>query len=869
VTATRPGAPAVDVPALGPGTPAAATALLRHIAEAPDAPLGAVVVGPGGTGKTMLLGAVERAYAAAGVPVVRVTTGVPAPDTASAVLVDDVHRLGADDLARLRTLACDPAARLVVAHRPWPRPPGLTAPFGAATRPRSVVVVGHLGRDAVAARIADLVGVAPPVAMVELVHEQSGGLPTLVDIVTQALRDTGRFDARHPDAFRRPDLVTVSVALAERLRPQVDELDRDVRALLEAMAVGASLDSEVLGPLLAEEPDGLSATVEAARSTGLLTEAGELIPFVRSLFLRLTPVLRRRELQRTLAAVELDRGGSVLAAGRQLLGTGASGSRIAAVLRAAADEAVDGSPELAVDLLRDAVAAGAPPREVAGRRARALALAGHLDEALRAADTVMADPVAPGRADAAVAAAAALAHRGLLGRSIDLYRGLGQTAAVHAVPGLVVTGAADEGRAVLAAAAGGAGTLSDGAAVLLARGLLSTVSATAPAALSQLARAAAMLEPVAATVLLPDTPAALTAVVALQCGELSVAQTVLQRALAQCHGGRAAEPRHRLLHGWVLMARGRTDLARRALATADGPLEPRDELLAAALAVALARRAHDPSGVAAAWGRARDALVRQPVDLTTLPQLGELAVATAQLGEEVWLAAYLAEADELLDRLGRPALWSAPLHWHRLHAALAAGRGADADTHAAALHAAAEAAPSPYTAVVGAAARCWAQVLTGRVDADEVVAVGRRMQAVGLGWDAAQLVGRAAPLAGDRRATAGLHAAARALDSVSDPGPDAAHGDETAAAEVVDDVAAVSAHAGPVADGDLPDFTERELEIGQFILAGLTYKQIGQRLYLSAKTVEHHVARMRQRLGVASRDELFGLLRAALVESAP
>ncbi|MCX6466182.1 MAG: helix-turn-helix transcriptional regulator, partial [Pseudonocardiales bacterium] len=79
------------------------------------------------------------------------------------------------------------------------------------------------------------------------------------------------------------------------------------------------------------------------------------------------------------------------------------------------------------------------------------------------------------------------------------------------------------------------------------------------------------------------------------------------------------------------------------------------------------------------------------------------------------------------------------------------------------------------------------------------------------------------------------------------------------------------APAGPAApaqpaaaDGPVAAFSERELEIGRHILDGLTYKQIGQRLYVSAKTVEHHVARMRQRLGVASRDELFGLLRTAL-----
>ncbi len=860
MTATAVGAP----PRTPVGAEAATPALVRRVAGAPGAPLNAVVVGPGGTGKTMLLDAVARAYADAGVTVVR-DPGGAVPDPAAALVVDDVHHLDASGLDRLCAFAEDPRARLVVAHRPWPRPSRLPGSTGGAPG-RLVVVVGHLGREAVAARVAERLGVDPPAALVDVVHEQSGGLPALVEIVTRALRDTGRFDVRHPDAFRRPDLITVSVALAERLRHHVDGLDPDVRALLEAMAVGAALDSEVLGALLDVPPDALSATVEAARATGLVTESGALIPFVRSLFLRLTPVLRARELQRRLAGVELARGGSVLAAGRQLLGTGASGGRTAAVLRAAADEALDTAPELAADLLADAVRAGTPAREVAGTRARALALAGDLDGALRVGDAVAADPAAPGHADATATAAAVLAHRGLLARSAALYRGLGPAAAVLAVPGLVATGALDEARAVLAAAPGGlgrahdtgqGGSLRDGAGVLLARGMLATVEGPAPAALSQLARAAVLLEPVATTTLLPDTPAALTAVVALQCGELSVAGEAVRRARAHRHGGRAAQPRHRLLHGWVLMCRGRVDLARRALGPEREP-EPRDELVAAALAVALARRANDPPALAAAWGRARDALVRHPVDLTTLPQLGELAVATALLGEEGWLAPHLDEADALLDRLDRPPLWCVPLRWYRLQAALAAGRDDAVAAHVDAL----AAAGSPYGAVLAAAATCWRDVLAGRVDPEAVVAVGRRMSAVGLGWEGAQLAGRAALLTDDRRTTAGLHAAARALHAEA---PAAGTGDGIAALDHDGDAPAPDDHAtAPAPGGDRAGFTERELEIGRHILAGLTYKQIGRRLFLSAKTVEHHVARMRQRSGAGSRDELFGLVRAAL-----
>jgi DNA-binding CsgD family transcriptional regulator len=62
--------------------------------------------------------------------------------------------------------------------------------------------------------------------------------------------------------------------------------------------------------------------------------------------------------------------------------------------------------------------------------------------------------------------------------------------------------------------------------------------------------------------------------------------------------------------------------------------------------------------------------------------------------------------------------------------------------------------------------------------------------------------------------------------------------------------------------------SEREREVAALVVAGLTYKQVGDRLFISAKTVEHHVARMRQKLGATSRAELFDQLRQ-LVRSDP
>jgi DNA-binding CsgD family transcriptional regulator len=48
------------------------------------------------------------------------------------------------------------------------------------------------------------------------------------------------------------------------------------------------------------------------------------------------------------------------------------------------------------------------------------------------------------------------------------------------------------------------------------------------------------------------------------------------------------------------------------------------------------------------------------------------------------------------------------------------------------------------------------------------------------------------------------------------------------------------------------------------ILDGHTHREIGARLYISPKTVEQHVARLRQKLAVAGRAELMSALRSRL-----
>ncbi|WP_133905089.1 helix-turn-helix domain-containing protein [Actinophytocola oryzae] len=676
-------------------------------------------------------------------------------------------------------------------------------------------------------------------ALVAVVLEQSGGSPMFAGLVTQALLDTGRLDPRQPERFRRPNRISVSPGLAERLRYLLEALEPPIYQLIEALALGAPLDADVLAELLGTDPAGLTDTVEAARATGLLTDSGELIVFVRNLMLRLMPVLRARDMQRRLAEIQLGNGGPVLAAGRRLADAHATGARASEVLAAAADEALRTSPQLAGELFDAAVRAGGSP--VTARHAQAAALAGDPARALRLADETLAakDTTQADRRRAVEVTAAVLAQRGFACRAAELYQRLGEADAIIAVPALLAIGRLDRARAVLAHAPASehdAPTLTAPAVRLLATGLLATVDGDLPTALSDLTRAAGLLEPAGECVLLPYSPAEIAATVAAQCGETALADATLGQAVAGKVGGGLAQAGLLLLHGWNALARGTLDTVREVLDRVNGPLEPADEVLAAALAAGLARRTDDTPALAESFARARTALIRHPVDLYLLRPLGELAVAAALLGEPA-MGPHLDRAHALLAALGDPPLWAAPLHWSLVHAALAAGtRPESAPLEALAARA-------PHVRCLAEAAICWRRVAAGDVDVAQVRAAATGLRQANLDWDGARLAAAAANRAtGDRKATADLMACARALGDTVDPAP---------ARETVDDTAT-------------PPLSERELEVGRLVLAGLTHKQIGARLFISAKTVEHHVARMKTRLGVESRDELFNRLRVLL-----
>jgi DNA-binding CsgD family transcriptional regulator len=858
----------------------AAQTLYNAVCADPSAHLTVGVVGTGGCGKSALLAALRQAYRAAGITVVGMdaaSVGLapsvgPAPSMDVAVLVDDAHQLAGPDLDRLRHLALTSDARLVVAYRPWPRKPELAELEDALGAHLPPVLLDRLDRRGIQIRCAALLGGALPAAVVELLCEQTDGVPRLIDRVVDVLPTVGTTSG---------DCAELPPEVVEHVRHDLSRIAPQLRALLLAVALGAAPDPDILAQVLALDLAVVTDLLSMAHSSGLLRsvsldEGARVIPLVRRALVAGATPGARRVVQRLVLAAHLERGRPVLALAHQLVEAGARGSDLAAVFAAAADAALSeptGSDKAsdraasAVQLYDQAVTAGADAASLAPRRAQASALAGDLDRALRLADEALSDPSCPDLARAGNVAAAVLAQRGLLARSAEVYRWVGTARMGSAAPlaalALLGTGSLAQAREVLAASDGDRPpTLVAGAESLMAAGVLESVLGSPTVALSTLTRAAALLEPGGPAVLLPDTPAALAAIVALHCGELDVAVSVLERALASGAGGVFARARYQLLLAWTAMIRGDPVLARCWLARTvpeSGTREPREELFAAALAVGLARRESDIPALAAAWAAAREAIVRHPADLFALLPLGELAVAAARLGDFDRVHPHLEQARILLERLDDPPLWAAPLHWYGLHAAILREQPSAAEPHAAALVKAAKS--HHYAAVLAAAGRAWMRVLAGQFDPSEVESAARGLQSIGLANDGSRLAGQAAIRTTDRKVMVTLLGCARALRATG-PGASGSSVEDRPAEPMPPSRPGTVPFGGSTGgSGGASLLSEREREVAELILTGLTYRQIGERLFISAKTVEHHVARMRQRLDVTSRDELFAQLR--------
>lgn len=582
-----------------------------------------------------------------------------------------------------------------------------------------------------------------------------------------------------------------------------------VRELLLALSVGFTLP----GPLPADlqrkidagEVGSLDALVRSAEDSGFLTPGGIVAGPLQHEVLAAAPVARIHAMQRELVSAYEASGEPLGEVARQLARGGLADPRVAAELEQAGDRALEHHPALAYQLYDEALLAGADGLATAARRAQAAAGNGDLDGAARIIDTLLLADDPPDLRRGSDVAAAVWAQRGMLARGADVYSWLGASRIGASAPlaAIALIGSGDRAGADALFPPDlppASPTLLAAALAMAGRGVVETLAPDPQPGLPTLIHASDLLNAAGATLPLPETPAALAALVALHSGEPHTAESVCRSAAAAGQGGDAAKPRLFLLQAWSAMEQDRLEDARLAINEAakanHWPLDPRDEFLCSALEVGLARRNGDMPRLSGAWDRAREAMLHVSVDLYSLLAWAELAAAAAGLQETRALLPYLEEADRLLDRLDRPPLWSLPLD-----AARASRNGGK----------------------------------PGALPADHEDVAGMLSWATGM-----------QPQESPARTAGPASAAAPAGPAEGGNG------------------------AGPGGSGltrsgpNEPGLSEREKEVARLVLQGKTYREIGRTIYISPRTAEHHIARMRRRLGAENRSDLLARLRLAL-----
>lgn len=641
------------------------------------------------------------------------------------------------------------------------------------------------------------------------------------------------------------------------------------RELLLALSVGFTLPGPLPQELARRVDEGdvesLDALVARAEASGLLQPDGTVVGTAQHALLTSTPTPRVHALQRELVDCFAAEGRPLGEFARELARSGLADHRVAAELEKAGDRVLEPDPGLAAQLYGEALLAGADELALAARRAQAASATGDLDSAGRIIDGLLMCPDPPDLRLGVDVAAAVWAQRGMLARAADVYSWLGTARVGPSGPAAAVAMIGSGNRAgademLPAGSAPASPTLLAVAQAQTAQGIRESLSADPHQGLPILIHASDMLNASGVALPLPETPGALATLVALHSGEPHLAETIARSAAAAGQGGDAVKPRLFLLQAWSSMQQDNPDDARLAINEASKanhwPLVPRDEFLCAALEVGLARRSGEVHDLVLAWERAREAMLHTTVDLYSLLPWGELMITAARLRETRRVSHYLDEAWKLLRDLGEPPLWAVPLHWAAVQAALLNERPADLAPHAAALARAAD--HSHLASQLAAAGKTWVSVLAGKFQAEDVEEAARGLNAVGMPWEGARLAGHAAARAGERKDMLRLLSCARDLH----PQGNAAGPNASGQAEVRNVPGADQGNGTGQPDASV--LSEREKEVARLVLEGKTYREIGEAIYISPRTAEHHIARMRRRLGAENRSDLLVRLRLAL-----
>lgn len=798
------------------------------------------VIGGTGSGKTALLDALAFVYHYHGIGVTRDLAEADHRST-QVVLVDDAHTLEGAELSLFyETLSGDKS--VVFASRSHRTSAPSTEALDDPATTVSTVILHRLDTSDIARRAEIRLKLEVPTQLSDVIADTTWGNLSLVDAALARLHDA------HIDGI---SAATIRSWVGERVAEQLSRMSPAAIDLLAYTAIGAVLDVPVLTALLDISGHQVDELLLDAYASGLLSPTlsepwGILLPLAQDLVIERLSDGQRAAIQDKLLSVELRSGHLRHHTVRRLADLNFLNRRFVDYVVwnrspvSAATPSDPGSEKFAARSASDCLAEAAS----ALRR-------GDLVSVFAGTDSIVergADPDAPDVQEAVRLAAVAQSWGGNVARTAELHAYLGPDRIGVAAADAVIA-AVGAGNHVAAESYGrnarlDAPTSSASGLELMARGTLESLTGDGSEGMRTMMRSVSILRTAGITRQLVDSPAALAALMAMARGEPDVAETALAHRRAARSDDDYEAVRSELLLAWSAMLRG--DLAgsaQRVVAVENRKaVTGRDRVLVQGLRVGLARRQGDHVRMAEIWQRVRAELDMYTVDLFNLPSLAEFYVSACWCGDQDALRRHNDCAVHLIEGLGNPPLWSTPFYWHRFVGGALAEDAAEAAAWA---HRLGEAgAVSGYARGLADAANVWLDVMDGRVDGP--LRSAQRLQQAGLPWEAWLFASQAATRTDDASLRRELVTYAGELSSAHVEGFESAAG-----------------HGGmaPAPSPLLARLTAREREVAALVVRGASYREIGAELLISPKTVEHHVARIRRRIGVQSRGEMLEVLR--------
>ncbi len=735
----------------------------------------------------------------------------------------------------------------------------------------SEIRLGPLDEAAVAQVARDMLGGEPDEALREVLSRADGQPFLLTELLrglrTENLVTVDRGTARLAAGARLPRrLVDSVVGQLARLTPPA----RD--AVEMASVLGHSFSLDELAGLLGRPPLDLRSEIREAIGAGLLTEEEDRLGFrhdlVREAVDASLPKAVRRSMRRTAVEVMLEHGASAADVAQLVMDLAEPGDvASASLLRRAAAQIGQTSPAVAAPLLRralDLMPYGGPERgEAVAEAINMLVQAGRAAEAaklLTASESDLADPVAEAQARLGIGmlmaqyAPAAVAEQCQAALRLP---GVPPALRIQLLSllacGLDISGEAGAAAGPVAQAIAEAAASGDPAAEIITfvpRALLAFAQGDWRGAISLAGEAARRQhEAKELRMWVPETWKSLVLISELR---LEGAQAIIEA------GTREAENVCRNIRVWSML-RCRARLAAGQLADAraeaEAILDMSDEMgdgssgylnnLASYVLGDIALRTGDPAGLQAAR---RDAAV--------LYGTGSGCAATRRLG--AWLTVRLDGGPigpDLLDVLAPGYVHacspvSHPDAVELVRLLLAAGQRPDAASVTARLENGADANPG-FPGLRAAALH--ARALLDKDPGQALAAVQayrgdpRPLVRAAAFEDAGRLLGERA-----KDEAVGYLDEALSLQSAAGAERDAAR-----VRRLLRDYGAQRAGGRPdPAAAHWPELTASELAVVRLVIRGATDRQVAQRLYISAHTVNSHLRHVFAKLGIRSRVEL-------------